>query len=521
MIVPLVLLALVQQPAPPQVGDTAEGRPCVVVIDSVGGRTQQVEVRKGETNVFAGGGVLAHCRGTASTLPADSVVCFAGTGRIDMIGQRHLVHIRDSALTLDATTAAYFLRQERLEAHKNVVAVNRSTGSVLRGPNLTYYRIVKGIRDTMEIYASARPTIDYRSSAPPDSAEPYVIVAGRVRFKGNDRMWGGGKVTIDRSDVAARGDSMQLDQAAGLGVLVGKPNVEGKGAHPYTLVGTRIELGLQAREIRFVKALGQGVATGTDWRRTADTIHLTLERRKLQHAFAWSRGDSTSHARAVSTLNSIEADSLALDTPDEVLTEARAFRHAFSTSKRDSAAAVDWIAGDSLTAHWTQLADSGGKTKNELQQIVARGAARSFSHIYSAKDSAGPAIAYREEFLKLRIHARSANLPELGGLSVEEFRTSLRTSVLPRLVVAQVVRYPNGLLADDALVAFTREAWEELQVVPGAADQLLDAAERALARAESPSGAYPRVAGGSLLEATGLAKSYKGRRVANDASVRL
>src|SRR5438094_721011 len=131
------------------------------------------------------------------------------------------------------------------------------------------------------------------------------------------------------------------------------------------------------------------------------------------------------------------------------------------------------------------------------------------------------AIAYREEFLKLRIHARSANLPELGGLSVEEFRTSLRTSVLPRLVVAQVVRYPNGLLADDALVAFTREAWEELQVVPGAADQLLDAAERALARAESPSGAYPRVAGGSLLEATGLAKSYKGRRVVNDVSVRL
>src|SRR5206468_4125685 len=112
---------------------------------------------------------------------------------------------------------------------------------------------------------------------------------------------------------------------------------------------------------RFVKALGQGVATGTDWRLTADTIHLTLERRKLQHAFAWSRGDSTSHARAVSTLNTIDADSLALDTPDEVLTEARAFRHAFSTSKKDSSktADVDWIAGDTLTAHWTQVADSG------------------------------------------------------------------------------------------------------------------------------------------------------------------
>src|SRR2546430_11366695 len=34
---------------------------------------------------------------------------------------------------------------------------------------------------------------------------------------------------------AARGDSMQLDQAAGFGVLVGKPRVEGKGTRSYKL----------------------------------------------------------------------------------------------------------------------------------------------------------------------------------------------------------------------------------------------------------------------------------------------
>ena len=423
MIVPLMLLTLVQRPASPQAGDTAEGRPCVVVIDSVGGRTQQVVVRQGETNIFAGGGVLAHCRETGSTLSADSVAWFAGIGRFDMIGQRHQVHIRDSALTLDATNAAYFLHQERLEAHRNVVAVNRVTGSVLNGPNLTYYRVVKGIRDTLEMYASGRPTIDYRSSPPPDSAEPYVVVADRVRFKGNDRMWGGGKVTIDRSDVAARGDSMQLDQVGGFGVLVGKPRVEGKGAHPYTLVGTRIELGLEAREIRSVKALGQGVATGTDWRLTADTIHLTLERRKLQHAFAWGRSDSTGRARAVSTLNTIDADSLALDTPDEVLTEARAFRHAFSTSRKDSkdsskTADVDWIAGDSLTARWTQAADSAAATKNELRQIVARGTARSLSHSAGAKDSAatGPVIDYsRGQVIDIALKANKIDRIVVSG----------------------------------------------------------------------------------------------------------
>jgi hypothetical protein len=274
------------------------------------------------------------------------------------------------------------------------VAFKRPPGGVRRGPNLNYYRAVKGIRDTVEMYASSRPTIDYRSS--PDSGEPYVIVADRVRLKGDDRMWGGGRVTIDRSDFAARGDSMQLDQATGFGVLVGKPRVEGKGARPYALTGTRIELALTGREVRAVKALGQGVATGSDWRLTADTIHLLLERRKLQQAFAWGKGDS-SRARAVSTLYTIDADSLALDLPDEVLSEARAYRRAFSTSKKDSTATADvnWIAGDTLTAHWRQVPDSTGQAKSKLRRLVSRGSARSFTHLYNEKDTTtGPSLNY-------------------------------------------------------------------------------------------------------------------------------
>jgi hypothetical protein len=392
----VLLLAVSQRPA--AAGDTTAGRPCTVAIDSVGGNAQQVVVRPGEENVFAGGGVLAHCKGTGSTLSADSVAWYAGVGRFDMIGQRNRVHIRDTAVTLDAMTASYFLRQERLEAHKNVVAVNRSSGSVLRGPNLTYYRAAKGVRDELEMYASSRPTIEYRSTS--DSGEPYVIIADRVRFKGDDRIWAGGRATIDRTDMAARGDSMQLDQIAGFGLLVGKPRVEGKGAQTYTLTGTRIELGFQEREIRLVKALGNGVATGTDWRLTADTIQLAVARRKLQQAFAWGgkggKGDS-SRARAVSSLHTIEADSLALDLPDEVLTEARAFRRALSTSKNDSSATaeVNWIAGDSLTAHWVQVTQAKGQTKSKLRQVVARGTARSFTHLQSGSDStAGPSLNY-------------------------------------------------------------------------------------------------------------------------------
>ena len=391
MMATVLVVTLYQQPAAP--ADTTRGRPCKVLVDSVGRQGQRVEVRAKETNVFAGGGVLAHCEGTSTTLSADSVAWFAGVKRFDMIGQRNIVHIRDTTLTLDATTATYYLAQERLEAHRNVVAVNRTTGTVLRGPNLTYYRAAPGIRDTIEMYSSGRPTIDYHATA--DSGEPYIIVADRVRFKGNDKMWGGGRVTIDRSDFAAQGDSMQLDQPTGFGVLVGKPAMEGKGARPYKLTGTRIELGLAGRELRRVKALGEGVATGSDWRLTADTIDLRLERRKLQRAFAWGPKDSV-RSRAVSTTTTIRADSLALDLPDEVLTEARAFGHAFSTSKKDSTknADVDWIAGDSLIARWTQVPDSASAPKTRLHELISRNNARALTHVQSEHDTAGPSINY-------------------------------------------------------------------------------------------------------------------------------
>src|SRR2546422_5442006 len=59
---PFLLSPLVQRRTAS--ADTAAGRPCKVIIDSVGRQARQVEVRRGETNVFAGGGVLAHCEGT-------------------------------------------------------------------------------------------------------------------------------------------------------------------------------------------------------------------------------------------------------------------------------------------------------------------------------------------------------------------------------------------------------------------------------------------------------------------------
>jgi hypothetical protein len=391
MIAALAVLALAQQPA--TAGAQAAGRPCSIVIDSIGGNYRQTVPTPGDTNRFAGGGVLAHCEGTGSTLSSDSVAMYGRLRRIDFIGR---VVIRDTAMALDANRASYYIRDERLEARKNVVATSRRSGTVLRGPHLDYYRAAIGIRDTVEMFATSRPTVEYRETA--DSGEPYIIVGDRLRFKGDDRVWAGGQVTVDRSDFASRSDSLLLDETRGIGVLVGHPRVEGKGGKTYTLVGTRIELGLEHREINLVKALSEAKATGDDWTLTADTIHLLIAAKKLQQALAWVGEGSKARAHAVSSLYAIDADSIAVDTPEEVLRESRAFRNALSRAKRDSATApadVDWIAGDSLTARFVQEKDSAGREHSRLQQILARGAARALTHHFDDRDTtAAPAINY-------------------------------------------------------------------------------------------------------------------------------
>src|SRR3989441_904699 len=131
------------------------------------------------------------------------------------------------------------------------------------------------------------------------------------------------------------------------------------------------------------------------------------------------------------------------------------------------------------------------------------------------------AIAYRDEFLKLRAYAKGSSLPEAGSLSVDDARTHLQTSVLPRLAVLKILAVPAGVLWSDAPGAFTPEAGRE---IPGdrepAAAPLLGAAERAGMRAQT-GGERPQITGASLLETFNLVKVYKSRRVVNDVSVRL
>jgi hypothetical protein len=367
----------------------AQGDKCVFQITNVDRQGAVSETPQG-TNYFAGGNVRLSCKGLQVTMQADSVAAYGGNV-VHFIGN---VKYRDSTLTMDADKGTYYKNGEKWEARGRVVTNNLRTGSKLTGPALDYFRVIKGFRDTLQMYSTGRPRIEYASDeAGTKAGEPYIIVADRVRLKGSDRLWAGGKVTIDRSDFAARGDSLRLDSGKGSdGTLVGgSPVMRGLGRDSFNLTGRRLDLKLNRRELTNVVAKGNGHAVSKEWDLVADTIGLDLRNRKLEQTLAW--GDSI-RPYATSPSYAMRADSLALDTPGQQLKEVRGFGTAwlggtvdFRTKQRD------WMRGDTVVSQFVQC-DSAGTRKTALSRIVARKSAQSYHLDADQRHPERPAINY-------------------------------------------------------------------------------------------------------------------------------
>jgi hypothetical protein len=421
-----------QQPARPP---AQASRACVVVIDSTGGEAlfPRVATPSGQDyQAFAGGGVYGHCANEpTTTMQADSLAWYPERNEAHFLGN---VHFRDSTATLEADRLTYFVRLERVFAEGNVHTTNLRTRSDLRGPNLDYRRSRPGVRDTAEMYATRRPTIRFYSSrdsarvrgASPDSAqadgaEPFVIVADRARMRGNDQMWAGGRVTIDRSDLAARGDSAALDLSADRGLLLGgPPTVDGKGTDQYRLTGVRIAFGLgEAHDLRRVLASGEADATGPDWHLRADTLDLALDSSRIQRTQAWGR---TRRPDAVSGTYTIVADSLDVHMPGQVMREVWAFGRGRATTRPDSTVTEDdWMTGDTLHAVFTERDSSGqdstGRRKQELRRLTSFGSARSLYHVVDEqRRDERPGINYsRGQRIEIAMRAGKVSTVDVVG----------------------------------------------------------------------------------------------------------
>jgi hypothetical protein len=200
-------------------------------------------------------------------------------------------------------------------------------------------------------------------------------------------------VTIDRSDFAAKGDSLRLDTGKGSdGTLIGgNPIMRGLGRDSFNLSGRRLDLKLDQRELTYVTAKGNGHAVSKEWDLVADTIGLDLNNRKLEQTLAW--GDSI-RPHATSPAYAMRADSLALDTPAQQLKEVRGFGSAWLGGTIDSASKQrDWMRGDTVVANFVQR-DSAGTTRAALSRIVARKEAQSYHVDPNAKYPDRPSINY-------------------------------------------------------------------------------------------------------------------------------
>src|SRR5438093_1144788 len=105
------------------------------------------------------------------------------------------------------------------------------------------------------------------------------------------------------------------------------------------------------------------------------------------------------------------------------------------------------------------------------------------------------AVAYREEFLKLRAHAKG-EVQDTGSLSVDDARAYLATSVLPRLAMLTVLVLPVGALWGEAPVAFAPDVLASLPADRAVAEQhFLALAEETVAPSESVSAEHPHLGG--------------------------
>ena len=355
-----------------------QDRRCVLQIDHVEREGVRVTVSPGVENYFAGGNVQMSCRGQNVHIWTDSIASYQGKV-VQFIGNFRYV---DDEAKVTSEFGTYYREDERWEARHNVVYLNRRDSSQLRGPSVDYRRKIRGTRELEEAYADQRPTLTLAGKDSTGRNEPYQIVADRLRTRGQDLMWAGGTVTIDRSDLRGRGDSLELDNGkAGAGVLLGHASIQRAAEDSFALAGKRIDLALAKKELTAVTGRDSATLRSRDLDLAADAIRLRLESRKVVQTLAWGK---TSRPQALADDYQVKGDSIAVDTPAETLKELRAFGTAWVGLKPDSAQGErDWLSGERVVAVFEPPVSNLGKKKTVLRTLEARQKAGVFYRIAS------------------------------------------------------------------------------------------------------------------------------------------
>jgi len=138
------------------------------------------------------------------------------------------------------------------------------------------------------------------------------------------------------------------------------------------------------------------------------------------------------------------------------------------------------------------------------------------------------AIQYRNEHLAMVREAGGDADHEAGRLSLDEVRIHLAKTVLPKLVNEGLIMLPpGGLTSPDAPIRIVDRYWRALEPfrvqIKGSnvGPMLRHIDEQAALRRTGAHAAVAPQPASSVLEAIGLVKSYRRRKVVNDVALRL
>ncbi|HVX38956.1 MAG TPA: hypothetical protein VHB25_05210 [Gemmatimonadaceae bacterium] len=332
---------------------------------------------------FVGGGVLVKCPSRGITLRGDSAEIYKD--RYYVVGH---VSYNEPRFSMTSDFLNYFVVDDRVVAAGNVHA-KLPSGSTLVGPQAEYDRPIPNRPDRRrrQVRAIARPTI---TIVQPDSQgkpqPPMTVVATTVFMDGDSLIYGSGQVVITRPNITATADSAFIDQGRETMRLMRNPQLNGKKDRAFTLTGDVIDMYSKNRKLTRVLARAHARAVSDSLTLKSDTIDLRVTDDVLNHAYAWGTG---SRAQAVSPSQNLTADSLDVTMPNQQVRLVRALRTALAQGKPADTArfhlvapdTVDWLAGDTITAHFDTAATKDTTRTPVIRRLVADGHAAAWYHM--------------------------------------------------------------------------------------------------------------------------------------------
>lgn len=359
-------------------------------------RTNFSRQNDSSSNLMVGGGFVGYCEGEKNRLKADSAEYYESNGIVNLFG--NVTYEDKGEFRVTANHANYFIKEGKLYADGNVIARQLKSGSIFTGPNIEYWRVMDGVRTTSRLYAPNNPLVQIEQKDSTGKPLPPVKVGASVmQDTGDSLLVAWGNVSILRTDVTGRSDSASYYKPTGNARLIRAATIQSTSKEqPFTLSGDTIDLFTRDSILDRVLAKHNSKAKSGDINMSAEMIDMRLVDKKIDRAYVYGAG----RAKASTKERNLEADSLDILLPNQLLREFRAFGTAVIVSKPDSlkikSEESDVLRGDSIIAQFDSVRAKGDTAaKAEIKKVTADGNASSKVQIASRQGIAfPPAINY-------------------------------------------------------------------------------------------------------------------------------